>query len=478
MGNSQRTTSIHTLDDDSLLHVFYLHRPILSDEDEDEATRAIGGKYWVHGRWWYSLAHVCQRWRNIVLGSASYLELSLFCTFGTPIADMLAHSPPFPLVIDYYSGVRKMSAEDEQGVIFVLKQRERILRVRFTPPVTNLQNFIAAMDEEYPILEYLVIALPRGDNSTTLIFPETLQAPRLRLLRLAGFALPIGCRLLTTAVSLVTLYLQMTHPSTYFHPNTLLQWISLMPQLEMLIIFCIPNHDLERQLTHMPTITPVTLPNLRCFWFYGFSTYLEALLHRITTPLLEKLDISFFNQLTFFVPRLLQSLNSTESLRFHTANLSLFNHKAEMAIYPHGDIVEVEMYSFAISVYCWHLDWQISSMTQISNSLSQIFSAVEHLTLQHEKHSRSSEEHNSVDRTEWRGLLSPFRNVKTLRIVVDGLVEELSRCLQLEDGEHPLELLPELQELTYYGSGNADDAFTSFIDARQNAGHPVALVRL
>jgi hypothetical protein len=117
-------------------------------------------------------------------------------------------------------------------------------------------------------------------------------------------------------------------------------------------------------------------------------------------------------------------------------------------------------------------------MTQISNSLSQIFSAVEHLTLQHEKHSRSSEEHNSVDPTEWRGLLSPFRNVKTLRIVVDGLVEELSRCLQLEDGEHPLELLPELQELTYYGSGNADDAFTSFIDARQNAGHPVALVRL
>jgi hypothetical protein len=45
----------------------------------------------------------------------------------------------------------------------------------------------------------------------------------------------------------------------------------------------------------------------------------------------------------------------------------------------------------------------------------------------------------------------------------------------LEDGELPLELLPELQELTHSGSGNTGDAFTSFIDARQNAGRPVTL---
>ena len=480
MGNSLRTTSIHALDHDSLLHVFYLHRPSLSGEDEDDVTRLTGGKYWIHGRWWYRLAHVCQRWRNIILGSASYLELSLVCTFGTPIADMLAHSPPFPLVIDYYDRLRDVSVEDEQGIIFALKQRERVLRVRLVAPVTSVQKFIVTMNEEYPILEYLVIALS-SDNSTILVFPETLQAPHLRLLRLEGFAFPIGCRLLTTAVSLVTLYLNTIHPSTHFHPNTLLQWISLMPQLEALIIswdFSIPNHNVERQLTHITTIAPVTLPNLRYFRFHGVSTYLEALIHRISTPLLEKLNISFFNQLTFFVPRLLQSINSMENLRFHTADLSFFNHKTEAVIYPHGDIVEAEMYSFAISVYCWHLDWQISSMTQISNSLGQIFFAVEHLTLQHEEHSRSSEEHNLVDRTEWRRLLSPFRNVKTLQIVVDSLVEELSRCLQLEDGEHPLDLLPELQELTYHGSGSADDAFTSFIDARRNAGHPVALVRL
>jgi hypothetical protein len=59
--------------------------------------------------------------------------------------------------------------------------------------------------------------------------------------------------------------------------------------------------------------------------------------------------------------------------------------------------------------------------------------------------------------------------------VGDGLVEELSR-LRL-DGELPLDLLPELQERTYFGSRDAGDASTSFIDARQNSGRPVTLVR-
>jgi hypothetical protein len=115
-------------------------------------------------------------------------------------------------------------------------------------------------------------------------------------------------------------------------------------------------------------------------------------------------------------------------------------------------------------------------VAQIFNALSQIFSAVEHLTLVHRVHSQSSEEHNEVERTEWHKLLRSFSNVKTLRIE-DGPVMELSRCLRLDDGEHPLELLPELQELTYSGSGNANDAFTSFIDARLNAGRPVTLIK-
>ena len=467
MGNRSLAASIHILDDDSLLHVFYLCRSSLGNEDDIADWR-------YNGRWWYALVHVCRSWRNIVLGSAAYLGLSLLCTYGTPVADMLAHSPPLPLVVGYFTGGRQLTTEGEEGIILALKQRDRVRRVRLNKSVAIMQKLLVAKDEEYPILEYLYIMLPTKDNSSVLTIPEALQAPNLRQLTLRGFALPMGSRLLATAVGLLTLNLVVVHPSTYFHPDTLLQWILLMPHLEALDIyykFSIPNRDVERQLTHTPIIAPIVLPNLRHFHFHGVSTYLEALVHRIITPRLEDLSINFFNQLTFSVPRLLQFIIAAENLRFSNAILMFCDNLLGAGFYPHGaDVCRLDM-----DIKCCHLDWQVSFMTQSSNPLSQVFSAVEHLTLVHYVHSQSSDEHNEVDRTEWRKLLKPFSNVKTLRID-DGLVNDLSRCLQLEDGELPLELLPELQELTYIGSGNTGDAFTSFIDARRNAGRPVTLI--
>jgi hypothetical protein len=474
MGNSLHAVSIHVLDDDSLLNIFYLYRPYFLGEDEDDFDRLYGGdELWVQGRWWYRLAHVCQRWRNLTLGSATYLRLSLVCTIGTPVENMLAHSPPLPLTVDY-SSEDGITAEDEEGLLLALEQRHRVRHLRLLLPVQNLRKLVMAIDEEFPILEYLIVDRWTNDN-TALVLPETLQAPHLRHLRLSGFACPIRPRLHPTAASLVTLDLIINHQSAYFQPKVLLQWISFMPQLEILEIafkFAVSNRDVERQLTHTPITTHITLPNLRYFWFQGVSAYLEAVVCRITTPRLENLGIRLFKQLTFSVPRLVQFMDTTENLRFDKAVIRFRDKKIEVGMFFH----DADTYPFGVSVDCWHLDWQVSSAAQICNALSQVFSAVEHLTLEHKVHSQSSEEHNDVDRIEWRDLLRSFSNVKILR-VKDGLVEELSRCLRLEDGEFPLELLPELQELTYFGSGNTGDAFTTFIDARQSAGRPVTLVR-
>ena len=480
MGNSPLIASIHILDDDSLLNVFYLYRPfLLGEDDEDEDRRLVGGKEgWVRGRWWYNLAHVCQRWRNIILGSASYLGLSLVCAIGTPVAEMLAHSPPLPLIIDYQlDQYDDITAEDEEGAVLALKQHDRVRHARLSMSVTGLQRLIMAMDDGYPILEYLIIVnRDAEDESSMLIIPETLQAPHLRHLSLYGLALPRGSQFLTTVVDLVTLCLFMFHPPAYFHPNTLLQWLSLMPQLETVMIgffFAFPSRDIERQLTHSPIMTAVALPNLHRFAFAGVGTYMEAIIHRITAPRLEKLQVDMFSQLTFHVPRLLQFLITTENLKFKRAKFEFTDQKVAVEMYPHE---EAKTYSLAINVDSWHLDWQVSSAAQFPKLLSPTFSAVEHLTLEHSVHAQSSEDHDEADPTEWRKLLTSFRNVKTLHIA-KGLVKELSRCLELDDGELPSELLPELQELTYFGSGNTGDTFTSFIDARQDAGRSVTLVR-
>ena len=84
---------------------------------------------------------------------------------------------------------------------------------------------------------------------------------------------------------------------------------------------------------------------------------------------------------------------------------------------------------------------------------------------------------NEAELTDWRVLLRSFNNVKTL-FAGNGVVEKLSRSLEPDDGEYPDNLLPELQELAYSPSNDHAGAFRGFIDTRQNAGHPVTLVRL
>ena len=489
-GSSSHTASIHILDDDSLLNVFYLFRPGIfdDDDDDDDYARQMGGKAWAREKWWYKLTHVCQRWRNLILGSASYLGLCLVCTIGTPVADMLAHSPPLPLIIDHEGeiGHMEMTALEDERIALALVLRDRVRRIRLCLPAPRLNRLLKAINGEYPTLKYLIIKTLE-DGHDALILPETLQAPHLHHLMLIGFAFPIGSQLFPTALGLATLGLHMPYPF-HFLPTVLLLWLSSMPQLETLMIGYYKSHpvsddewdEVEGKLVHsMPTLTQTTLPNLRMFVFRGFSAHIEVLVPLITAPGLENLAISFYHQNTFSVPNLLQFMNRTTDFSFRYAGF-YFSEGAVAVGVQSRSYEEDKMDGLLMKVECQYLDglnWQVSSVAQIFDSLSQRFSTVEHLTLEDDVPNRPSEENNVADGSEWRKLLRSFNNVKTLRID-HRLVGELSRCLRPDGGELDLDLLPELQELTFIESGDVgdSDAFTSFIDARQNAGHPVTLI--
>ena len=69
---------------------------------------------------------------------------------------MLAHPPSFQFVIDYRLD------KDEEGAILALNFSSNMIAsvapaVRLLMPVTILQKLIVAMDDEYLILEYLII---------------------------------------------------------------------------------------------------------------------------------------------------------------------------------------------------------------------------------------------------------------------------------------------------------------------------------
>ena len=416
---------------------------------------------------------VCRRWRYLILGSASYLGLCLVCSRGTPVAEILTHYPPFPLIIFHKDQNHALTLEDERWIMFALEHRDRVRCICLIMPVPSLQKVIKAMDDKFPILDYLHIS-PRTRHNAHLALPTTFRAPQLNFLLLDHFASAIGWPLLTTAVNPVRLVLRWTHPSTKFYPNHLLQVLSLLPRLQDLAISFsspIPNREIEGHMLHTPNTTLITLPNLSFFEFGGVSAYLEALLSHINAPLLRRLNIIFFNQLSFSVPHLGQFVTITENIRFSRVDF-LFYHKAVVVFMFLSASALIP--SLSIRVYCDHLDWQVSSMTQILNVLNPLFSAVVDLSLDYRSQKLSLDQHNRADRIQWRDFLGSFRNVQTLR-VHNGLVGEVSRCLEL-DGEPVPEILTELKTLVCPIGSRDEKTFARLVHDREVAGLDIDLI--
>jgi len=236
---------------------------------------------------------------------------------------MLAHSRP-SACHDYIDKYHDITAKDEESIILALRHRERVRRIRLLMPVRDLHKLIAAIDKEFPALDYLFIGPPTRHN-TILRLPKTFRAPHLRHrdLILINMAFPIGRSLLTSSVDFVALSLHLP---------------ICLPQMNVLgITFHSPltKRAIERHMSHTPIMTHVTLPNLRWCTFGGETAYLEALLSRIHAPLLEKFRVSFFNELTLFVPHLLQFMSDKENLKFGSTWPAFHGEGVSVWVYPH-----------------------------------------------------------------------------------------------------------------------------------------------
>ena len=110
-----------------------------------------------------------------MLESASHLRLSLLCARGTLVAEMLAHSPPLPLIIDNLSKKYNITAEnqDSKGIVLALQHHDRMRRIRLGGIfMFQKLNQARAFGGEYPILEFLHV-VPRGTST----FPKISEHP-------------------------------------------------------------------------------------------------------------------------------------------------------------------------------------------------------------------------------------------------------------------------------------------------------------
>lgn len=138
------------------------------------------------------------------------------------------------------------------------------------------------------------------------------------------------------------------------------------------------------------------------------------------------------------------------------------------------------MYSLTMELSGRHLNWQVVSAAQVFRALRTVLSAMKHLSLKYDRYNISSEWNDEADRMWWREFLGSFGNVKAL-FVDSELVGQVSHTLRPGEGESSIELLPDVQELSYSGKnstmGKVQNAFAPFVDARQKADHPVTIIR-
>jgi hypothetical protein len=433
-----------------------------------------------------------------MLESASLLGLSFLCTYGTPVADILAHLHRLPLILDYCDPHDYITADDELGIILALENRDRVRRIRIMQPVQTLQRLIKALDGEFPNLEYLFIErhtfyIPGAENTNNAIvdIPETFRAPRLRYLMVMGFPISIGAPSFTTMGNVVVLSLSFDIHWAYFHPNPLLQ---LMPQLETsgnTLNAYISSDDMESQLLRRAVMRRVT-PYLHRFGLQGSNAYLEALLPRVTIRLLERLQLHFFDRLkTYLILPRRQLMSSAETVGLRTVRVTFLEDCLLVNAYSHYS--NFKTYRFCMSQGGSHLDRQLASVTKFFHTFTEVFSPVETLLLRHNGlplTPSESERNNEADRTQWHELFRAFGKLKSL-FMDHGLVGHLSRVLQPDEhelqGESPTTdlLLPELRELGYsviLEHSQLDDRnrnhtfFAEFASARRNAGRPVQVI--
>ena len=467
-GETARMVTIDHLPGDVLFEIFDIYRL------DALGCSPRGGRFWE----WYTLAQVCQRWRSILFASPRSLELQVFCTYGSPVRQILSSSLDFPVIARYggFPESNRLTASDEAGISALLDHPARLFEVQLTAtaPIMEKMATMGLTQQPFSALEYLHLS---ARTELELVLPSEFGGtPSLRTLWIVGLALPSLPRLLSLAQNLVSLQLEEI-PSIGYTIEAFLISLPAMTRLKTLRIhFLLPPS--RPVLLSIPQSSEgrSVLRSLNHIDFHGTSEYLECLLATIDTPFLKSIHITFFNQLIFRIPQLSQFIHRTETqqspnqatIYYFGADISVTLSQAGM---PHH---------FALRILCKQLDWQISSMAEIFETLSPTLSHVEQLNVGTPNIFQSGQDEIDLIQLDFLDLFRQFVNAKRLYLT-GGSVSHVTVALGQITGQQAVTVLPELREI-YVGDhaelSSAQSDLAPFIAAREHSTHPVFILSL
>jgi hypothetical protein len=461
--------SFDTLPDEALLVIFdHYICEIRFKEGSQKVEKA-----------WQSLVHVCRRWRCIVFESPRRLDLQLFCTCRTPARDRLDVWPTIPLRIEVNMRDWIGSADN---IIAVLDRTDRVGQIGLVNlSSSNMEIFLAAMQQPFPELTRLCLW---SRDKTVPVVPDSFlggSAPRLGLLVLRGIPFPGLPKLLLSATHLVALHLEYIPHSGYFPPDAIATVLSTLTSLQFFdVLFVSTRSSPDRASRHPPPSTRSVLPVLRKFWFKGVSEYLEDLVARIDAPQLNHLIITFFNDIVFNTPQLIQFICRTPKLKaFEKAAIDILGNGAWVKFSSQKSASRDGGY-FKLGISCKRLDRQLSSFKQVCTSCLPPLSTLEDLYFSKDPGSQLDWQ-DDIDNEPWLELLRPFGAVKNLYLAGKYVSRVASALQELVEGrttEVLPTILPTLQNIfvrDLESSGSVQEGIRQFVAARQVAGHPIAV---
>ena len=452
---------VDMLPDDALLVIFDL----CAGEEEEERLQQV----------WQTLVHVCRRWRSLVFGSPSSLNLQLICTPRTPARDMLDVWPPLPLVIRSIS----YPINNVDNIIAVLERRNRVCQIRIEDISSlDLEKVLAAMQQPFPELTHLQLKRQSFGGEPMAVLPDSFlggSAPHLRELRLHDILFPGVPNLLLSAPHLTDLCVFEISHSAYIPPEVIATVLSTLTSLRVLRLgfqsfLSLPDRPSRRP----PPPKRFVLPALIQFGFRGVVEYLDDLMARIDAPLLKKLRITFFNQTLFDTPQLVQFINRTPALKTpEQARLFFTDDAAVLGLSSRGsDYAELN-----VIFLCKSSNRQVSFLEQVCTSCLPPLSNLEDLYISKYSCYRPNWQ-DDIENANWLELLQPFTTVKKLYLTKE-FVPPIMSSLQELVGERTTEVLPSLQNIFLEGpetSGPVQEGIQQFVATRQ-ASHPIAVSR-
>jgi hypothetical protein len=333
------------------------------------------------------------------------------------------------------------------------------------------------MQEPFPVLTSLNLSLYGRLVSRTRIPDSFLggSTPHLRHLSLENVSFPALPALLLSATNLVTLSLQNVPDSGYISPEAMVTSLYLMTRLECLKLrFQSPRSCRGRESQYSPLPKRFVLPVLTCLEFRGVSEYLEVLVARIHAPLLNYLEITFFNQAAFHTSHLSQFIG----------RIPKFQTLKEARVVFSGGNMSVRVPSptptlghTVITVGISHKDpnWWPLTVAQLYTSALPLFLTVEHLYM------RLPPAHWQIaEDTEWLELLRPFAAVKNLYLSKKVALRVAPAMQELAFDEGQTEVLPALQNIFFaelQPTGSVQESINYFAYTRWLSGQPVAVFR-